>query len=187
MLGLYTTPHRSLVNWEKSYKKTARSNWNTSYCCIKHPKSFRNYFFSKVIPNNKLLWTSLNVCRIYCCLFYYNGGQSGMPRERAGVGFVYCLILCISGCMKKNMFKINCIIVSNTRLITLILSIQRWWWSWSYGSWIYNYLCNQCLSPLTLWIPFRWGVLDTTLCDKVCQWLVAGRWFSQCPPVSLHQ
>ena len=22
-------------------------------------------------------------------------------------------------------------------------------WSWSYGSWIYNYLCNQCLSQLT--------------------------------------
>jgi len=21
-------------------------------------------------------------------------------------------------------------------------------WSWLYGSWIYNYLCNQCLSPL---------------------------------------
>ena len=29
-------------------------------------------------------------------------------------------------------------------------------WSWSYDSWIYNYLCNQCLSPLTLWVrtPF---------------------------------
>jgi hypothetical protein len=27
---------------------------------------------------------------------------------------------------------------------------------------------------------FRWwrGVLDTTLCDKVCQWLATGRWFS---------
>ena len=24
---------------------------------------------------------------------------------------------------------------------------------WSYGSWIYNYLCNQCLSPLMLWVP----------------------------------
>ena len=27
--------------------------------------------------------------------------------------------------------------------------IDSWWrlsWSWSYGSWIYNYLCNQCLS-----------------------------------------
>jgi hypothetical protein len=28
------------------------------------------------------------------------------------------------------------------------------------------------------------GVLDTTLCDKVCQWLVAGRWFSLSNPIS---
>jgi len=21
-------------------------------------------------------------------------------------------------------------------------------WSWSYGIWIYDYICNQCLSPL---------------------------------------
>jgi hypothetical protein len=56
----------------------------------------------------------------------------------------------------------------------------------SYGSWIYNYLCNQCLSPLTLWlrIPPRRGVLDTTLCDKVCQWLATGRWFSPVIPFS---
>ena len=27
-------------------------------------------------------------------------------------------------------------------------------------------------------------VLDTTLCDKVCQWLAAGRWFSPGNPVS---
>ena len=25
-------------------------------------------------------------------------------------------------------------------------------WSWSYGNWIYNCLCNQCLSPLKLWV-----------------------------------
>jgi hypothetical protein len=33
-----------------------------------------------------------------------------------------------------------------------------------------------CLSPLTLWVrtPLRWGVLNTTICDKVCQWLVVG-------------
>ena len=45
--------------------------------------------------------------------------------------------------------------------------------SWLYGSWIYNYPCNQCLSPLTLWvrIPFRRGVFDTTLGDNVCKWL----------------
>jgi len=57
---------------------------------------------------------------------------------------------------------------------------------WSYGSWIYNYLWNQCLSPLKLWvwILIRQGVLDTTLCDKVCQWLATGRWFSLGTPVS---
>ena len=48
------------------------------------------------------------------------------------------------------------------------------------------YLCNQCLSPLTLWVrtPFMRGVLDTTLCDKVYQWLATGRWFSPGSPVS---
>jgi len=37
--------------------------------------------------------------------------------------------------------------------------------SWSYDSWIHNYLCNQCLSPLTLWlrIPLGQGVLDTSV------------------------
>ena len=25
-------------------------------------------------------------------------------------------------------------------------------WPWMYGTWIYNYLCNLCLSPLTLWV-----------------------------------
>jgi hypothetical protein len=48
--------------------------------------------------------------------------------------------------------------------------------SWSYGSWIYSYLCNQRISPLTLCVrsPLRRGVLDATLCDKVCQWPVGG-------------
>jgi len=28
------------------------------------------------------------------------------------------------------------------------------------------------------WIPLRQGVLDTTLCDQICQWLATGWWFS---------
>ena len=36
----------------------------------------------------------------------------------------------------------------------------------------------------TLWVRIGWrGVLDTTLCDKVCQWLATGQWFSLVPPV----
>ena len=57
---------------------------------------------------------------------------------------------------------------------------------WLYGSLISNYLCNQCLSPLILWVRtlLRRGVLDTALCDKVCQWLATGQWFSLGTPVS---
>ena len=46
--------------------------------------------------------------------------------------------------------------------------------------------CNQCLSPLKLWvwIPLRQGVLDITLNDKVCQWLAASLWFSPGTSVS---
>ena len=44
----------------------------------------------------------------------------------------------------------------------------------------YLHVCNYCLSWLTLWVrtPLSQGVLDTALCEKACQWLVAGRWFS---------
>ena len=41
-------------------------------------------------------------------------------------------------------------------------------WAWWYGSWIYNYLCNQCLSPLMLWVRISFRVTHTTLCDQVC-------------------
>ena len=49
-----------------------------------------------------------------------------------------------------------------------------------------HYLCNQCLSPLKLWvrIPLRRSVLNTTLCVKVCQRLVTGLWVSPGTPVS---
>ena len=58
--------------------------------------------------------------------------------------------------------------------------------SWSHCSWIYNYmyLCNQCLSPLMLWVRIHLGERCTTLCDKVCQWLATGRYFSPHTPVS---
>jgi hypothetical protein len=59
-------------------------------------------------------------------------------------------------------------------------------WSWSYGSWIYNYLCNQCLSPLKLWVRnlVHGEVYSIQHCDKVCQLLAAGRWFSLSTTVS---
>ena len=57
-------------------------------------------------------------------------------------------------------------------------------WPWSYASWIYNYLSNQCLSPLMLWVRILIKARCTTLCYKVCQWLTTDRWFSPGPLVS---
>jgi hypothetical protein len=60
-----------------------------------------------------------------------------------------------------------------------VVAVIVWWW-------IYNYLCNQYLSTLTLRVQIlqREDVLDTTLCENVCQWLAAGQWFSPGTPVS---
>ena len=49
-------------------------------------------------------------------------------------------------------------------------------WSWSYSSWNYNYLNNQCLSPLKLQvqIPLRWDVLDKVIKFVSDLWQVSG-------------
>ena len=71
-----------------------------------------------------------------------------------------------------------------------ICLLDRYYFIWalffhcSYGSWIYNYLCNQCLSPLMMRVRISIRARCTTLYDKVCQWLATGRWFSLGPPVS---
>ena len=62
------------------------------------------------------------------------------------------------------------------RRYSIAIFIRRTPWSGSYVSWIYNYLCNQCLSPLKLWVrtPFMarctrysimWSSLSVT-CDR---------------------
>ena len=47
------------------------------------------------------------------------------------------------------------------------------------------YLNLYLKTPLMLWIwiSFRRGELDTILCDKGCQWLATGRWFSPSTPI----
>jgi len=69
--------------------------------------------------------------------------------------------------------------------ITYLKQLPSWlWWC---GSCIYNYLCNQYLSPLKVneFESRSWRcVLDTTICDEVCQWFATCRWFSPGTPVS---
>jgi hypothetical protein len=99
-------------------------------------------------------------------------------------------------CCHKNLCT-NILIGNSSKVVCWLISIMKvsislqglLSWSWSYGSCIYIYLCNQCLSPLTLWvwILLRQGVLDTTLCDSslsvTCDRSVVFSWCSD----FLHQ
>jgi len=55
-------------------------------------------------------------------------------------------------------------------------------WSRYHGSWIYNYLSNQCLSPLKLQnqIP----LMARCTRSNVCQWFATSQYFSLHTPVS---
>ena len=99
------------------------------------------------------------------------------------------LLLCDKMSLKRTIQPIT------VHMLYVFRHLNRWswntfWgpsWPWSYGSWIYNYLSNQCLSPLLLWVRISIRARCTTLCNKVCQWLAIGRWFSLGPPLSTNK
>ena len=76
----------------------------------------------------------------------------------------------------------KCVIYGCCSFLSLNNVVEGPSWSWSYSSWIYHFLCKQYLSPLKCEFESHSG--DTTLCDKVCQWLTTGRWFPLGPPLS---
>ena len=51
-------------------------------------------------------------------------------------------------------------------------------WNCSDCGIFFLHFITSCFPDYMVWISFRRGVLNTTLCDKVCQWLTIGRWFS---------
>ena len=75
---------------------------------------------------------------------------------------------------KTNQLRSKSNTILNAKMLPIFVfitdwNIQKWhsnllpptslmgsWWSWSYSSWIYNYLYNQWVSQLKLWIliPF---------------------------------
>ena len=73
--------------------------------------------------------------------------------------------------------EFSCLINSTKVEMSNGWSFQGQSWSSSYGSWTFAICAYHPYS--CEFEPGSWrGVLDTTLCDKVCQWLATGRWFS---------
>ena len=68
-----------------------------------------------------------------------------------------------------------------------VVRVWKFWYELTWLSWqsyeLTSYrLCRDL--PMQSVPILRWGVLHTTLCDKVCQWLATGQWFSPGTPVS---
>jgi hypothetical protein len=104
------------------------------------------------------------VCSSFSCMFQFNLG-SCRGRDHMIVGFTSTCAIIISA------YHPVCLDIIKGPL-----------WSLSYSSWIYNYLWNQCLSPLKLWVRIplmarytrynvMWYCLAVT-CDS--QWFFTG-------------
>jgi hypothetical protein len=74
-------------------------------------------------------------------------------------------------------------------LIKVLFTITTGGPSWSYGRWIYNYICNQCLSPFKFWVRIPLISMCTwyNFIWLSFQWLVTGQWFSLGTPVSSNK
>jgi hypothetical protein len=69
-------------------------------------------------------------------------------RYRPFVAFVLCSSKClIFSTTNYFVFIKDCLIHGTIFLTNTLKGLS---WPWSHDSWIYNYLCNQCLSPLML-------------------------------------
>jgi hypothetical protein len=101
----------------------------------------------------------LEISSSHCSVYSSSGDVKSY-----GVIFLYKIIIIMAFAFYHLMAYIWFMVFNNSLFVDLNF---RWFkgpsWSWSYGSWMYNYLCNQCLSQITLWvrIPLRRGVLHT--------------------------
>jgi hypothetical protein len=102
--------------------------------------------------NIKLCFVCLVMCLVMCLV----------PNVvSSGVRCLSCNVSCNVSCAQCSQCWSFCLIniggiVDHHCLNFIFIIHQGPSWSWSYGSWIYNYSCNQCLLPLKLWVrtPF---------------------------------
>jgi hypothetical protein len=99
---------------------------------------------------------------LFTC-FWWNGKQKYTLSEKFKI--------------HRQIIERNKIHTPNTHVYLHSLSAIGKSWPWSYGSWISNYICNQCISPPVLWVRISIRVMCIALCDKVL-WFSPGPLFS---------
>jgi hypothetical protein len=157
--------------WRKSGLTTVINHWQTlnTYNCSMSLHSDTLYWLR---ANQSLLWLLISACLVEKSIFMFN---ISMFKILQFYDITYtCLLIpkhawfVFSG--KYWYFK-----ESNQTIMALEGTRRNA--CTTYDCWIYNYLCNQCLSPPMLWVRILIRTRCTPLCDKVCQWLATGRYF----------
>jgi hypothetical protein len=169
-LFIMKTFHKS-DELKKSKKKGGSTNWVPmvnpcgEFVCNRHYKIIRWWFFCGIL---KVLWRFTFVKSISQKRIQFNQGVVVRGVSRGGARNTSKMFAPPSAIRKNKIFWRKIVIFhtkypknfrASLRSAQFFLStppplawICPWLWLWSYGSWIYNYLCHQCLSPLKLWI-----------------------------------
>ena len=86
-------------------------------------------------------------------------------RRMCRVNYFKIFIITLFVYIAKKGCHIRIEIIKEEETVVKVACFEGQLWPWSYGSWIYNYLSNQCLSPLMLWFRISIRARCTTLCD----------------------
>ena len=103
-------------------------------------------------------------------------------RSRVFILFFFFWLLC---CLSYDLrLLVTPLVFSNFSYNIFRWLICFYWWSYCIYWYLGGALNTLVWLKLWVWIQLRRGVLDTSLYDKVSQWLATGQWFSPGIPVS---
>ena len=101
----------------------------------------------------KLFW----VCGIFCFPWSYFQIHTNLTANRLIVKGMHLAVVSFRACSTGRWRKTTLDMRQGSSLFTnyktntvKFLTLKASLWPWSYSCWIYNYLCNHCLSHLTL-------------------------------------
>jgi hypothetical protein len=102
----------------------------------------------------------VNFERLVAGTAHPSGAPSGFLWVRVTRSFVFCFCVVLCWSLFILLSFGHCVVTRHERWTDLELTYidtildknKEPSWPWSYGNWIYYYLCSQCLSPLTLWV-----------------------------------
>ena len=155
----------------------------------------------------------LNVKDFFCIYwlpwYSWNIAQSGIKHQKINQSMYIlkknrCIGHCIKPLQKTKIFFPIQLLNAMVQPLPLPQEVQGWaivwksvygrgakcyteWWRGRHGRdrMVVGFTTAYAIRMLWVWISNR--ARCTTLCDKVCQWLVTGLWFSPGPPLSTNK